>query len=258
MCRRFGAQHINSAQREAAGCLTPEERVAWCRAGCHYQRVGRKWKPTNDAHECHCHGQPARQSQRRQTPTTMDEALWLSTNDPLAMLRYIRRMASGRKLRLFACACCRRAGGSKGIVAVVERYVDGLARKNELRDAAARAATKWEAAAIAPETARTIEEAISSSHLHAESAASYSRLLREIFGNPFRPMRIDQSWPRCNDGRVEKMARAIYDDRRFTDLPFLADALAEAGCTDEDILAHCRATSEHVRGCWLLDALLGL
>jgi hypothetical protein len=50
------------------------------------------------------------------------------------------------------------------------------------------------------------------------------------------------------------MARAIYDGHRFTDLPILADALEEAGCTDAAILAHCR-TGEHVRGCWALDAL---
>jgi hypothetical protein len=53
------------------------------------------------------------------------------------------------------------------------------------------------------------------------------------------------------------MAQAIYNDRRFSDLPILADALEEAGCTDPDILTHCRGPGPHVRGCWVIDLLLG-
>jgi hypothetical protein len=41
-------------------------------------------------------------------------------------------------------------------------------------------------------------------------------------------------------------------------MPILADALQDAGCTSEDVLNHCRATEwEHVRGCWVVDLLLG-
>ena len=53
------------------------------------------------------------------------------------------------------------------------------------------------------------------------------------------------------------MARSIYEGRRFGDLPVLADALEEAGCHDEDILEHCRTGGEHVRGCWVVESLLG-
>ena len=60
-----------------------------------------------------------------------------------------------------------------------------------------------------------------------------------------------------NDGTVRKLAQAIYDDRRFADLPILADALEEAGCADAAILAHCRGGGEYVRGCWVVDLLLG-
>jgi hypothetical protein len=56
---------------------------------------------------------------------------------------------------------------------------------------------------------------------------------------------------------VVKIARTITDERRFGDLPVLADALEEAGCTDPNFLVHCRRPAEHVLGCWLLDALLG-
>jgi hypothetical protein len=83
-------------------------------------------------------------------------------------------------------------------------------------------------------------------------------LIREIFGNPFRPVTIDPAWLVRNDGIVVRLARAIYDERRFLDLPMLADALEAAGCADAAILDHCRAPMEHTRGCWVVDALLGL
>ena len=81
--------------------------------------------------------------------------------------------------------------------------------------------------------------------------------LREIFGNPFRPVTVSPSWLAWNDGAVRKMAQVIYDDRAFDRLPILADALEDAGCADADILAHCRGLGEHVRGCWVVDLLLG-
>jgi hypothetical protein len=48
----------------------------------------------------------------------------------------------------------------------------------------------------------------------------------------------------------------MYDDRRFDEMPLLADALEEAGCTEEAILKHCREPGEHVRGCWVVDLIL--
>jgi hypothetical protein len=53
------------------------------------------------------------------------------------------------------------------------------------------------------------------------------------------------------------MAQRMYDSRDFSDMPVLADALEEAGCTNADILAHCRGLGEHVRGFWVIDLLLG-
>jgi hypothetical protein len=78
--------------------------------------------------------------------------------------------------------------------------------------------------------------------------------LRDIFGNPFRLATLDRSWLTST---VTSLAQAIYDDRAFDRLPILADALEDAGCTDQDILAHCRGGGEHVRGCWVVDLLLG-
>jgi hypothetical protein len=75
-------------------------------------------------------------------------------------------------------------------------------------------------------------------------AATVSSLLIILLKSNFAP-----SWLSWNDGTVVKMAQAIYDDRAFDRLPILADALEDAGCSDADILAHCRSEGPHVRGC---------
>jgi len=65
---------------------------------------------------------------------------------------------------------------------------------------------------------------------------------------------LDPAWL---TGTVTSLAQAIYDERAFDRLPILADALEDAGCTNQDILAHCRQPGEHCRGCWALDLVLG-
>jgi hypothetical protein len=79
-------------------------------------------------------------------------------------------------------------------------------------------------------------------------------LIHEVFGNPFRPITVDPAWL---TPKVKTFAQAIYDDRAFERMPELADALAEAGCSDPDILTHCRGPGPHVRGCWVVDLVLG-
>ena len=74
------------------------------------------------------------------------------------------------------------------------------------------------------------------------------------FGNPFRPIPLDSSWL---TSPTPQLAESIYTDRAFDRLPILADALEDAGCTNADILNHCRQPGEHVRGCWVIDLLLG-
>jgi hypothetical protein len=81
-------------------------------------------------------------------------------------------------------------------------------------------------------------------------------LFRDIIGNPYRPAQVDPSWLRWNDGTIPKIAQGIYEERAFGRLPILADALLDAGCDNEDILAHCRSAGPHVRGCWAVDLLL--
>jgi hypothetical protein len=87
--------------------------------------------------------------------------------------------------------------------------------------------------------------------------AHQSQLLLDIFGNPFHPITIDRHWLAWNGGSVPKIAQAIYEERAFDRLPILGDALEEAGCDNADILNHCRQPGVHVRGCWVLDLILG-
>jgi hypothetical protein len=80
-------------------------------------------------------------------------------------------------------------------------------------------------------------------------------ILRDIIGNPFRPVSFDPSWLTST---VVALARGIYEERAFDRLPILADALQDAGCDSDDILNHLRDPhATHVRGCWALDLVLG-
>jgi hypothetical protein len=91
--------------------------------------------------------------------------------------------------------------------------------------------------------------------LEREEEIQQASLLREIFGNPFRPVAFSPEW--CTDTAVA-LARTMYDSRDFGAMPILADALQDAGCDDEDILSHCRDPKQvHVRGCWVVDLVLG-
>jgi hypothetical protein len=79
-------------------------------------------------------------------------------------------------------------------------------------------------------------------------------LLRDIFGNPFKPT---PGIPPTVPGEATALARLIYKAEEFDELPCLADALEKAGCEYADMVNHCREPGLHVRGCWVLDLLLG-
>src|SRR5262249_28129998 len=100
---------------------------------------------------------------------------------------------------------------------------------------------------------RPVEYVIHPEVVQAESQAQ-TTLLRDLFGNPFRPVTADLGWL---TPAVITLAQGIYDERAFDRLPILADALEEAGCRDPDMLPHCRQPGEHVRGCWAIDLILG-
>ena len=96
---------------------------------------------------------------------------------------------------------------------------------------------------------------------YAEQGRPLMSLLRCIFGNPFRLVTLAPAWLTPT---VLALAQAAYDDRVLpagtlepARLAVLADALADAGCTDGDLLTHLRGPGPHVRGCWVVDLLLG-
>jgi hypothetical protein len=82
--------------------------------------------------------------------------------------------------------------------------------------------------------------------------------IRELVGNPFGDTPTVRPAASPLDNRViPDLAQSIYDKRSFDQLPTLADILEKAGCTNPEILAHCRQPGHHYRGCWVLDLLLG-
>src|SRR5262249_20698460 len=83
-----------------------------------------------------------------------------------------------------------------------------------------------------------------------------ARLLHDILGPlPFREVVIAPEWLTSD---VMALARGVYEEKAFERMPILADALQDAGGDNDEMLNHCRAANwEHVRGCWVLDLLLG-
>jgi hypothetical protein len=88
-----------------------------------------------------------------------------------------------------------------------------------------------------------------------ERRRAQADILRDLFGNPFRPVSVDPAWLAWQGGAVRSLAQAIHDDQAFHLLPVLADALEDAGCAERQLLEHCRQPGVHVPGCWVLERL---
>ena len=219
----------------------------------------------------------------------MTESDWKSCTDPQKMLLFLRNSgkASDRKLRLFACAFGRAVRESQHLlgpstVAVAERYADGLASDQDMASERRRwACSPEEWGPVAPSAYDGAWAAVDwltglerrwrgdpDSFFPIPADAVLKRsvlLLRDIFGPlSFRKVTIDPTWNVWNDGTVKKLAQAAYEKRSLPDgtldlarLAVLADALEEAGCSDEEILGHLRGPGPHVRGCHVIDLLLG-
>jgi hypothetical protein len=86
-----------------------------------------------------------------------------------------------------------------------------------------------------------------------KAEAIQAALLRDIFGNSFRPAAFSPDW---RTDSALSLAQQMYESRDFSAMPILADALQEAGCDNDDILDHCRRDESHVRGCWVVDLVL--
>jgi hypothetical protein len=191
----------------------------------------------------------------------LNEAEWLGCTDPDPMLKFIRDTASDRKLLLFTTACIRiRQGdvafGEDEPVVVMESYADGVGTADEVDEGWQ---APWsDALAEAERVSRWCQRRRAwPGGTDVKMSAIHAALLRCIFGNPFRPATVAPPWLTWHGGLLVSMAQRMYDSRDFSDMPVLADALEEAGCSDTDILNHCRQPVGHVRGCWVVDLLLG-
>jgi hypothetical protein len=204
----------------------------------------------------------------------MTESDWMTCNDAAAMLEALRDRTGDRKMRLFACACARDIwsqlsdADSRRAVEVAERFADGSASLEQLRDAGNLAYDVAWSRGFSGDDARAdyvAEGTAREFSVHAAYQAIQHRLgsqllgdiVREIFGNPFRSVVIDPTWLDYEGARVRRLAQAIYDARAFEQAPELARALAAAGCVDETLLTHLGLGQAHYRGCWALDAVLG-
>lgn len=223
----------------------------------------------------------------------MTEAEWLTSEDLAALLRWDHVRRRRRKLRLFSCGCCRQLGRwlknprLMDALAGSERYADGLikdaglarwalesnrawdaVREAKGRDKRARLAAHWAVAytccankygTYQDIAARVLEPHPDRGFGEADRSAlgvCFRTLLRCVFGNPFRPVAFAPGW---RTEAVVGLARGMYDGRDFAAMPVLADALEEAGCDHPEVLAHCRdPQGVHVRGCWVVDGVLGL
>ena len=208
----------------------------------------------------------------------MTEKEWLDCTDPTPMLDSLRGKVGDRKKRLFACACCRGIWHllpdrrSRKAVEASERYADGLITPEKLHLVwgdnrwAANVATrnsdglegaKWIVAHLTePDAIRVLFAMWPAAYLGGREIQQplQCALLRDIFGNPFRPVTVGPRWLTSN---VVELAKAIYEERVFDRMPILSDALMDAGCDQEEIIRHCRSSGPHVRGCWVVDLILG-
>ena len=187
----------------------------------------------------------------------MTEEEWQASVTPVAMLQHLGEGANARKLRLFACACWLLRAGEfvthralREAVLKAERIADGEYTPGP-RDG------KW---AVFDKNAfwiagNTSEVVATIQGRGGVSLANQADLLRDIFGNPFRPVTFAPVW---RTDTAVSLARQMYEARDFAAMPILADALQDAGCDNADILAHCRDPKQvHVRGCWVVDLVLG-
>jgi hypothetical protein len=220
----------------------------------------------------------------RERKRAMTENDWLTAEDPQGMLEFLRDggKLSERRARLFAVACCLTCfryrltdTRSTQAVRVAAQYADGLVDTEVVVETVALAYAVDETryglaydaydAAAAEVAALTLDDPLAAARISTTVACDkleqqvQAALLRDLFGPlPFCEIPLDPAWLAWNDGVVAKLAVSIYERRAFEQMPVLADALEEAGCGNQEMLTHCRQQGQtHVRGCWLLDLILG-
>jgi hypothetical protein len=209
---------------------------------------------------------------------SMTEQEWLTCTDPSALLDYLRGKVSERKLRLFACGCCRRIWHlltdkrSRKVIEVAEQFADSeidfdtfqstLAGPNRAKSVVTDLCHReawWAAYLVAFDAAAMVSDSSwdPTGELFKTEEKAQCRLLHDLLGDSFCSAFVHPKKLWARKRNALNLAHTIYDDRAFDRLPVLADALEDAGCNNADILNHCRQPSEHVRGCWVVDLLLG-
>jgi hypothetical protein len=203
----------------------------------------------------------------------MSAEAWRNETEPLELLYLLPPNFSRRKLRHYVCEWVRRylpshvGSGVTSILEFAERIADNerdidadtwVAICQQLHESCQNQTYAPEG--CAESLALTVGEDIyGEAHWLLEGVNSSpeleqaAALLRDIFGNPFRP--VDFA-PWRTDTAVS-LARQMYDSREFGAMPILADALQDAGCDSDEVLSHCRGAGPHVRGCWVVDGVLG-
>ena len=214
-----------------------------------------------------------------------EQEWWATCKDPRPMLAFLGRRKSRRKQRLFASACCRIIWDRippawRDAIEVNEEYADGAVAKETLiaaKEVAGRTPisrdevdtldteSAWYACDINPTSAFSLVAALRAAQVRPNAEpkttttfaifSQQSDVIRDIF-QPFPRKTLGRPGEAWKRGAVIPLAQSLYADRAFDRLPILADALEEAGCTDADILAHCRGPGPHVRGCWVVDLIL--
>jgi hypothetical protein len=210
---------------------------------------------------------------------------WLATNDhPRDLLEMVEEIlitgSLERRWRLCICAWAQRVvhlakvPAAPELIKAAERYADGevpieiLESLWRSQDRPAESFTPASQAFLAtlatgfrsgdPHTfnlaVHAADDAASASGNMEIEWGTQAAIVKDIFGNPFRPITFNPAWLTST---VLALANGIYQEKAFDRMPILADALQDSGCDCEDILNHCRQPGEHVRGCWLVDLLLG-
>jgi hypothetical protein len=180
----------------------------------------------------------------------MTEVEWRTCTQPAALLDFLLKSGklTERKGRLFGIAVCRDQWlpGREDAIEMTLRYADEKTRAGE----ASLETIEWLSETVTP--------------TWGGDTARQTALLRDIFGSPFRPVTISPAILAWSDGLVVRLAQAVYDERPLPDgslnpnrIAVLADALEEGSCSDADILSHLRGPGPHVRGCVIVDAVLG-
>jgi hypothetical protein len=185
---------------------------------------------------------------------------------------------SARQLRLAACACCHRAWrllgseASRRAVRLAERSADGHVGVSRLESAylaacnaadrqvgpARQAAARLAAAAADPRLLRPGRpQALAAALDRLAGQGPFNEPFRALVRDVLGPPRRTEFRPEWRTPTVVALTRRVLEERDAVALLVLADALEEAGCVDDELLAHCRSGEAHVRGCWALDAITG-